>query len=73
MVRVGVGVHCRSGVADAFDKSGPAGFRAVFLAQQFYGLAIDVRDEPFNAYLAGGDADFGPFGQFARRFIPGYQ
>jgi len=73
MVRVGVGVHCRSGVADAFDISRPANHRSVFMAQQFYGLAIVVHDEPFNAYLAGGDADFGSFRQFARRFIPVYQ
>ncbi len=73
MVRVGVGVHCRSGVADAFDISRPAGFPAVFLAQQFYGLAIDVHDESFIGQLAGGDADSGPFEQCARRFIAPYQ
>jgi len=73
MVRAGVGMHRGSGGADAFALSRPAGLRAVFLAQQFYGLAIDVCDEPLDAGLAGGDADAGPVGQFARCFTPAYQ
>lgn len=69
-VRVGDGVRCRSDVTDAFAISRPASHPAVFVAQQFCELAIDVHDESSIGQLAGGDAGCSPFGQFARRFIP---
>ena len=70
IVRVGDGVHRRSDVADAFDISRPAGHRAGFMAQQFYGLAIEGHDESFIGQLAGGGAVSSLFKQCARRFIP---
>ena len=70
IVRVGDGVRCRSDVADAFNISRPAGHPAAFMAQQFYGLAIEVHDESFIGQLAGGGADSSLFKQCARRFVP---
>jgi hypothetical protein len=57
IMRGGNGKLRRSGVADAFDISCPAGHFAGFMAQQFHGLAIEVHDKSFIGQLAGGGAN----------------
>ena len=67
---IGHGKGRRSGITDAFGISRPAGHHAVFVAQQFCELAIDVHNESFIGQLAGGVAGGGPLEQHVGRFIP---
>ena len=69
-LRVGDGVRCPSSTPGAFDLGRSAGHLAGFLAEQFYGLAIEVHDESLTGQLAGGGAISSLFKQCARRFIP---
>ena len=70
IVPIGRGMGRRIGIADAFSISRPAGHHAVFVAQQFCELAIDVHDEFFIGQLAGGDTVGSSFEQHVGRFIP---
>ena len=73
VVRIGDGWRCPGGVANAFDFTNHPRVPAVFVAEQFHGLAIDVLDKPFLGKLAGGHAGAACVGEFARCFVASFR